>query len=39
VVERHYAHLLPQDSDIERAFGDDKTKPKPEVGIDQALRG
>jgi integrase len=23
VVERHYAHLLPQDSDIERAFGHD----------------
>lgn len=22
VVERHYAHLMPQDADIERAFGD-----------------
>jgi integrase len=24
VVERHYAHLLPQDLDIERAFGNSK---------------
>ncbi|HEV2208594.1 MAG TPA: site-specific integrase [Verrucomicrobiae bacterium] len=24
VVERHYAHLMPQDADIERAFGDEE---------------
>jgi len=37
VVERHYAHLLPQDSDIERAFGGADAKPAAEVGINQAL--
>ncbi len=37
VVERHYAHLSPQDSDIEWAFGDAQ-KPKPDIGIDEALR-
>jgi len=37
VVERHYAHLLPQDSDIERAFGQEKPKAQREVGIEQAL--
>lgn len=37
VVEKHYAHLLPQDSDIERAFGDKKFGREKEVEIDQAL--
>lgn len=39
VVERHYAHLLPQDPDVERAFGDTAGLPPKakEPGIDQAL--
>jgi integrase len=37
VVERHYAHLLPQDSDIERAFGEGTKKPAREPGLDNAL--
>jgi hypothetical protein len=37
VVERHYAHLLPQDSDIERAFGDEQGKVIKEPNIDKAL--
>jgi integrase len=37
VVERHYAHLLPQDADIERAFGAGEGKPLKETGINQAL--
>ena len=37
VVERHYAHLLPQDSDIERAFGDEQGKVTKEPNIDKAL--
>lgn len=37
VVERHYAHLLPQDPDVERAFGDNKAAPPKEPGINHAL--
>jgi integrase len=39
VVERHYAHLLPQDPDVERAFGDagPEQQSAKEPGIDQAL--
>jgi hypothetical protein len=37
VVERHYAHLLPQDLDIERAFGKEPSPAQKEAGIDEAL--
>ena len=37
VVERHYAHLHPQDLDIERAFGKDPSPAQKEAGIDEAL--
>ena len=37
VVERHYAHLLPQDSDIERAFGSGESEPSKEPDINNAL--
>jgi hypothetical protein len=36
VVERHYAHLLPQDLDIERAFGKEPSPAQKEAGIDEA---
>jgi len=36
VVERHYAHLLPQDADIERAFGG-KLDRSSKSGIDEAF--
>ena len=36
VVERHYAHLLPQDADIERAFGGKADKSR-EPGINEAF--
>lgn len=37
VVERHYAHLHPQDLDIERAFGKEPSPAQKEAGIDEAL--
>lgn len=37
VVERHYAHLQPQDSDIERAFGEEEVKPRAKSGFDKAF--
>ena len=37
VVERHYAHLMPHDVDIERAFSKARGKPPQEPGINQAL--
>ncbi len=37
IVGRHYAHLMPQDSDIERAFGEGKPQATKQSGINDAL--